>query len=95
MLYNFNKPLLALDGKEIPESNIGQTLAALLANASDKNDPIRMYELAKMIYQGTEVEIHKGDKKMIEEFVKSSSQLTNLGKSQILEVLEKGIETTV
>lgn len=85
MKINLNKPILALDGKEIEGSNLGQLLSQMLASASTKENAVKMYYWAQKFYAGEEIDLDPTDLAILKSFVESNEQLTVLAKAQILE----------
>lgn len=85
MKINLNKPILALDGKEIEGSNLGQLLSQMLVSASTKENAVKMYYWAQKFYAGEEIDLDPTDLAILKSFVESNEQLTVLAKAQILE----------
>jgi hypothetical protein len=81
---NLNIPAIGLDGKEAEGTNIGQTLAAVLA-MSNAGDPLKYMHWAKKLYAGEELELDPSDLNTLQDFVLNCQQLTNLFKAQVLE----------
>lgn len=84
---NFNKNLVDLDGKEIPESNIGKVIARdLVQNA--KGDPLKIWHIAGKLHSGDDLDLDKSDIQMLKDLIKESPNLTILCKAQALECFE-------
>jgi len=99
MKFNFNKNILSLSGEELKDEkenpiNLGKFLANQLVSAS-KGDAMKMSDLAQRLWKGEEVEIDRSDRKMLEDFIKEAATMNILVKGQLLDVLEKGEDTTV
>jgi hypothetical protein len=88
MKIDLNKAVVNLDGVEIPNSNLGKILAQLLAN-SNKGDALKFWETALKLQKGEEIDLDTSDQSTIKEFVKSTDQVTNIVKAQILLSFEK------
>lgn len=79
---NLNFNLKGLDGKEIENANAGQLLANLLAQRSDE-DSLKLYEIAKKIYEGKPLELDTVDKSRVVSIIKETKEFTNLLKAQL------------
>ena len=86
--FNFNFPLVDLDGKEIEGTNIGKVLAQQLMQ-STKGDAVKFFELALDLHKGKVVALDTSDQTTIKDFVKNLETLTNLAKAQILSIFDK------
>lgn len=88
MKVDLNKPLLDLEGNAVSGEGaapLGKILATLMMQ-SNKGNPVKMYGWAQCLFSGKEIDIDKGDKKVLEDFIRDSETVTNLAKAQILEV---------
>ena len=77
MKVNLAVAVTDIEGNKIPnekgeEMHLSKLVGNALFTAEDKDDPIRVYELAKKIYYSQEeIEITKSDADLIKEKVKS------------------------
>ena len=83
---NFNFKLKDLAGKDIDVFNVKEAVANALIGQSTRN-PIRNMELAKKIYNDGEIELPSEDIEIIKNAILINDQITDLVKSQIIEVL--------
>jgi hypothetical protein len=90
MKFDFNKPVIGLDGKELLESGetayLGKTLAVTLVAGSSKNS-VKYFTWAQDLFQGKEVNLDKQDVKMLCDFIDENKTLTDLTKGQLLQIL--------
>ncbi|HXP52191.1 MAG TPA: hypothetical protein VN922_19700 [Bacteroidia bacterium] len=84
---NLNKPLLDLDGAEIPNANIGKAVAAQLAG-SNKGEALKFYDWAVAMHKGEDLSVDKSDFKKIYDFIKDSDVFTNILKAQAIQILD-------
>lgn len=87
MKINMNMPILGLDGKELPESNIGKLVAQILAGSS-KGDALKYFHWAQKLYSGEALDLDPSDAELLKNFIKDSEQLTILAKAQALACFE-------
>jgi hypothetical protein len=77
MIVNLAIALTDIEGKEITNENgekmlLSKMVGNALFSAEEKEDPIRLYELAKKIYYSEgEIEVSKSDADLIKEKVKA------------------------
>ena len=77
MIVNLSIALTDIEGKEITNENgekmlLSKMVGNALFSAEEKEDPIRLYELAKKIYYSEgEIEVSKSDADLIKEKVKA------------------------
>jgi hypothetical protein len=77
MIVNLSIALQDIEGKEITNENgekmlLSKMVGNALFSAEEKDDPIRLYELAKKIYYSEgEIEVSKSDADLIKEKVKA------------------------
>jgi hypothetical protein len=77
MIVNLAIALTDIEGKEITNENgekmfLSKMVGNALFSAEEKDDPIRLYELAKKIYYSEgEIEVSKSDADLIKEKVKA------------------------
>ena len=77
MKVNLAVAVIDIEGNKIPnekgeEMHLSKLVGNALFTAEDKDDPIRVYELAKKVYYSDgEIEITKSDADLIKEKVKS------------------------
>lgn len=90
---NFNKPLIGLDGKVIPDSNIGQTIATLLSQ-SPKGDSAKYMDWARKLYPGETIELDRSDKRVLYDFIKSHEGIMNILKDAALEIMDEAEKNT-
>lgn len=88
MKINMNLPIFGLDGKEIPESNIGKLIAQVLGQSS-KGDAVKLWFWAQKLYAGEELELDPSDAELLKQFVKENDSITILAKAQALACFEK------
>jgi hypothetical protein len=84
---NLNNPLTDLDGKEIPDSNIGKIVAQMLVTAT-KGDALKFMAWALKLHAGESIEIDPSDLETLKSFIKEHEQLTILSKAQILQCID-------
>jgi len=96
MKLELNKTLKALDGSEIPTSQIDQspfTYGKAMANiliapkAVNNFDKFKSYELAKKLYNEETLELDKADFKNLKDAVERDGNYTSLILGQLLEYL--------
>jgi len=88
MKINMNTAILDLDGKEIPESNIGKVIAQVLVQGS-KGDALKFWHWAQKMYAGEELDLDPSDSETLKNFIKDNEQLTILVKAQALACFSK------
>lgn len=88
MKVNMNLPIIGLDGKELPESNIGKLIAQVLVQSS-KGDVMKFWFWAQKLYAGEELDLDPSDIETIKSFIKENESLTILSKAQALICFEK------
>lgn len=83
MKLDLNKSIIGLDGKEIPDSNIGKLMASMLVNTS-KGDPLKYFHWAQKLYAGEKLELDPSDVEILKAFIRDNEQMTILAKAQAL-----------
>ena len=86
MKINLNKNLLDLEGKDLPDSNLGKLVGQLLSQ-SNEGDALKLWDWARKLYSGKELDLDPSDTQTFEAFIKANKSLTVLAKAQILELL--------
>jgi hypothetical protein len=92
MQLDFNKPMLTLERKPAKdqfdnEVSLNKLLAGTLVG-SNKGDATKLVFLAQKMYDGETLDVDKSDVEVLKNFINNSEQLTNLMKSQMIEVIE-------
>lgn len=92
MQFDFNKPVFDLDDKPVKDEagadiTVGQVMARELSRANEGNAR-KMYDWAKQMQKGQPVYLDREDKKKLIEFFEGLKTISNLSKSQILDILE-------
>ena len=85
MKINLNKNLLDLEGKDLPDSNLGKLVGQLLSQANE-GDALKLWDWARKLYAGKELDLDPSDTQTFEAFIKNNKSLTILAKAQILEL---------
>lgn len=83
MKLNFNKPIFDIKGQEIPNTNMGELLANMIAQGKGSN-PIKIWELAKNIYAGKELELDTSDANLIKGLIETCENFPVMTKAQML-----------
>ena len=83
MKLNLNLPIVALDGTEIADSNIGKLIAQVLAQGS-KGDALKFWHWAQKLYAGEELDLDPSDAETLKNAIKDNESLTILSKAQAL-----------
>lgn len=78
-----NVSILGLDGKELPESNVGKLIAQVLVQ-SNKGDALKIWHWAQKLHAGEELDLDPSDKEMLKNLIKDNETLTILAKAQAL-----------
>ena len=96
MIFDFNVTLKNLSGEVIKsetggDQTVGKLLASTLAN-TNKGNAMKYFGWAQKLWNCETINLDKADKKSLYEFIEQCDTLTNLGKAQILEILDGGIE---
>jgi len=81
---NFN--LLDIEGKEIEGLNAGKTVAKVLAQDTS-GDALKMWDWAKKLHAGEELELDLSDFTKFRDYIKNSPSFTVLLKGQVLPLL--------
>ncbi len=84
---DFNKNIKGLDNQPIDDSNMGKLLATKLAN-SNKGDAMKFTCWAIDLYGGKTIDLDKSDQKTLRDFIEGHSELTNIAKMRLFEVLD-------
>lgn len=85
MELNLNITITDLEGNDIPESNLGKTIAQILAFARD-GDALKLFDIAIKLQKGEILTLDSSDTTMLKERIKASDSLTNLVKAQALQL---------
>jgi len=93
MKVDFNIPLYGLNGNPAvdetgKETTLGKIFASILAN-SNKGNPLKLMGIAKKMWNAEALQLDRADRKMLVEFVENETQLTNLTKDAIIELIDK------
>jgi hypothetical protein len=88
MKLNLNLPIVALDGTEISDSNIGKLIAQVLAQGS-KGDALKFWHWAQKLYAGEELDLDPTDAETLKNAIKDNEALTILAKAQALACFSK------
>jgi len=83
MKINMNVAILGLDGKELPESNVGKLVAQMLVNTS-KGDALKFFGWAQKLYAGQSLDLDASDTETFRNFIKDNDSMTILSKAQAL-----------
>ncbi|MEY4332360.1 MAG: hypothetical protein RLZZ196_1098 [Bacteroidota bacterium] len=83
MKINMNIPILGLDGKELPDANVGKLIAQTLVN-TPKGDALKFFGWAQKLYAGSALELDASDTETLKNFIKESDSITILAKAQAL-----------
>jgi hypothetical protein len=83
MKLNLNLPIVALDGTEIADSNVGKLIAQVLAQGS-KGDALKFWHWAQKLYAGEELDLDPSDAETLKNAIKDNESLTILSKAQAL-----------
>lgn len=86
-IINLNKPVLDLEGNELPNSIMGQILAETLVYSKD-GDPLKFFDWALKLHKGETLILDRSDYEKLRDFVKNSQNLPIITKAQILPLLE-------
>ena len=91
--YNFNIPMVGLDGQPMQispsDSNhamLGVMLAPLIAQ-SQSDDPVKSWGWAQSLYQGKSLQLDKSDVDKFKKTIRDLKQATDMLKAQALEVV--------
>ena len=88
--YNFNIPVLALDGSHlvdgVKELTLGAILAPVIAQQT-KGDALKLFSWAMSIYKNEDLILDKSDQNTLKDFINSNENMTILVKAQLLEIL--------
>lgn len=83
MKINMNIAILDLEGKELPDSNIGKLVAQMLVQTS-KGDALKFFHWAQKLYAGEKLDLDPSDAELLKNFIKDHDQITILVKAQAL-----------
>lgn len=83
MKVNLNKNVVGLDGKEIPETNLGKVVAQVIAQ-DNKGDAVKKWYWATKLYGGEEIDLSPEDENEFKEMIKNNEALTIMAKAQVL-----------
>lgn len=76
-------PILGLDGKELPEQNLGKLVAQILVNSS-RGDALKFFGWAQKLYAGSVLDLDQSDVETLKNFIKENETMTILSKAQAL-----------
>lgn len=82
--------LIALNGKGLADLNTEETKRGAIANIllGSKGEPIKMYSLAKAVYEG-KIKVDDADWKLIRNAIEAFEGLNHLAKAQYLLAMDK------
>lgn len=83
MKINMNIAILDLEGKELPDSNIGKLVAQMLVQTS-KGDALKFFHWAQKLHAGEKLDLDPSDAELLKNFIKDHDQITILVKAQAL-----------
>lgn len=83
-----NVPILGLDGKELPESNVGKLIAQVLVQ-SNRGDALKIWHWSQKLYAGEALDLDPSDRETLKNLIKENDTLTVLSKAQALACFEK------
>jgi len=83
-----DKNLIGLDGKDLPDANMGKILANSLVNNTGA-DAIKYLDWALKLYNSEEIQLDDADYKKIYKEVENNKQFTRLVIAQILKEMER------
>lgn len=86
MEVSLKKGLVDLEGKAIPDSDIGKIVANELA-ASKTGDALKFWDWAQKLYAGKKLDLDPSDLALLKNFV-NSVDLPVITKAQILAILK-------
>jgi hypothetical protein len=95
--YDFNRPLVGLDGQPMPVSPqdpstvmLGQILSNMLVQ-SQSNDPIKVWGWAQKMYRGEPLLLDESDREKLSGLIMGLKTAADLLKAQALTVLRQPI----
>ena len=90
MKINFKEvAILNLNSEPFKDVKVNELVSSSILK--QKGDPIMIYELAKKVWAGEEIEINTTEKDIIEKAVKEDEQLFNIAKAQILLAIKNNV----
>jgi len=84
MKIDLNKPVIGLDGKEIPNTNLGHLVAPSLAN-TNLGDAQKMIDWAMALQEGVVLNLDPEEFSFFKNFVVNHAGFSNLIECRILE----------
>ena len=87
MEITLNKDIIDLDGKAIPNSNMGKILANQLSQHKG-GDALKLWDWAQKLYNGKKLDLDPSDLATLKNFVEHESGLPNITRAQILAILK-------
>jgi hypothetical protein len=87
MLFDFNKPLLDLDGNPVGE-NLGKLLATALVSANT-GDPLQCLTWSLDLYKFKPIELSNADLEFVKALISNTQVLTNLTKGQLIQIINE------
>lgn len=84
---DFNFKLTDLSGKEIPDFNVKESVANIIAGGSSRS-PVRAMEIARKVFNDGMGEFVSEDIELMKNAILASTQISDLTKEQILKILE-------
>lgn len=82
-----NQPIKDADGKELI---MGKALSDVLM-ASSSGPAVKYYDWAMQLWNGKEINVDETDAKLIRQLIDTSDRITNLGKAQMLKIIDVAI----
>jgi hypothetical protein len=89
--FNFNKPIIGLDGEALNDANgevtLGKVLAPVIARQT-QGDSLKLLSWAMAIHKNEDLVLDKSDIKTLKELINADNQMTALVKAPLLELLD-------
>ena len=82
----FKKNIVGVDGREVPNSLMSESLANALAY-TNKGDALKFWEWAQKLHTDGYLVLDKSDTKKLEEFITNHEGFANILKAQALDCL--------
>lgn len=87
MRVDLNKNLVGLDGKDIPDTNLGKIVATAMANAV-YGDSSKTMPIAEALYSGEVMDFDPEEYEILKNFVTNNTGFSNLVEYQILKAMK-------
>ncbi|NVM36896.1 MAG: hypothetical protein HWN81_14965 [Candidatus Lokiarchaeota archaeon] len=84
MNLDLNKPIKALDGAELENSNLAKILANTLCGKTEGIEPIKAMDWALKLHNEGSIEIDSTDAEKLKAFITKEENFTNLLKASLL-----------